>query len=152
RSCTPSAATRSSASSPSRGPPTPGSRGERDARGPAALCPGFRRLHPGLYSSRTLWLALKSKAPGGVFGTRGRSRLGVRWGAPAMRRLTACLLVALAASPAAAAETTLERIKREGVLRWGADPSGGAPFVFTDPKAPDRVIGFEVDLAGRLAR
>jgi polar amino acid transport system substrate-binding protein len=69
-----------------------------------------------------------------------------------MRRLTACLLAVLAASPAAAAETALERIKREGVLRWGASPSGGAPYVFTDPKSPDDVIGFEVDIAEHLAR
>ncbi|MFZ4750738.1 MAG: ABC transporter permease subunit [Phycisphaerales bacterium] len=38
------------------------------------------------------------------------------------------------------------------ILRWGADPSGGAPFAFLDPDDPDRVIGFEVDIAGELAR
>ena len=37
-------------------------------------------------------------------------------------------------------------------LRWGADAEGGAPYVFRDPKAPDKVIGFEVDLVTHDAR
>ena len=37
-------------------------------------------------------------------------------------------------------------------LRWGADPSGGAPFAFFDPNDPSRVIGFEVDIMEELAR
>jgi polar amino acid transport system substrate-binding protein len=66
-----------------------------------------------------------------------------------------CCLVGLLGDPrtdARAAESTLERIKRERVLRWGADPSGGAPFVYVDPKKPDEVIGFEFDLMQRLAQ
>lgn len=50
-----------------------------------------------------------------------------------------------------AAEDTLARIKREGVLKWGSDPSGGAPFVYNDPKDPDKVIGFELDIMEKLA-
>ncbi len=38
------------------------------------------------------------------------------------------------------------------VLRWGADPSGGAPFAFLDPNDPARVIGFEVDIMEEVAR
>jgi polar amino acid transport system substrate-binding protein len=49
-------------------------------------------------------------------------------------------------------ESTLQRVKREGVLRWGADPSGGAPHVYYDPNDPDRIIGFEVDLMAALAK
>jgi len=61
--------------------------------------------------------------------------------------------VAVLAAPAAVrAETSLERIKRTGVLRWGADPNGGAPFVFNDPNDPDKYIGFEVEIAEALAR
>ncbi len=41
---------------------------------------------------------------------------------------------------------------RAQVLRWGADPSGGAPFVFMDPDNPGRVIGFEVDIMNEVAR
>jgi len=36
-------------------------------------------------------------------------------------------------------------------LRWGADPSGGAPYVFTDPSAPDRYIGYEKEMVDALA-
>jgi polar amino acid transport system substrate-binding protein len=38
-----------------------------------------------------------------------------------------------------------------GLLRWGGDAEGGAPYQLRDPKDPQRVIGFEVDLAGALA-
>lgn len=37
------------------------------------------------------------------------------------------------------------------VLRWGADPSGGAPYVFTDPSAPDNYIGYEKEMVDALA-
>jgi polar amino acid transport system substrate-binding protein len=36
-------------------------------------------------------------------------------------------------------------------LRWGGDAEGGAPFVEADPSDPNRVIGFEVDIAQLLA-
>ena len=62
------------------------------------------------------------------------------------------LLVALATLSAARAEDTLQRIRHEGVLKWGADAEGGAPYVFPDPQQPDRYIGFEADLADALAR
>ncbi len=39
-----------------------------------------------------------------------------------------------------------------GVLRWAGDPEGGAPFVEADPAHPDTVVGFDVDVAGLLAR
>jgi polar amino acid transport system substrate-binding protein len=38
-----------------------------------------------------------------------------------------------------------------GVLRWGGDAEGGAPYQLRDPKDPDRVIGFEVEIADALA-
>jgi polar amino acid transport system permease protein/polar amino acid transport system substrate-binding protein len=38
-----------------------------------------------------------------------------------------------------------------GSLRWGADPTGGAPYVF-EAGSDRRYIGFEVDLADELAR
>lgn len=37
-------------------------------------------------------------------------------------------------------------------LIWAADSEGGAPYIFKDPKNPERNIGFEVDLATALAR
>ena len=55
-------------------------------------------------------------------------------------------------APAApAGEDTLARIKKEGVLKWGADSSGGAPFVFTDPKDAKKIIGFEIEIMDKLA-
>ena len=36
-------------------------------------------------------------------------------------------------------------------LRWGADPSGGAPYVFTDPANPDHYIGYEKEMVDALA-
>ncbi|MBI5639020.1 MAG: ABC transporter permease subunit [Nitrospirae bacterium] len=49
-------------------------------------------------------------------------------------------------------EGSLEKIKKRGYITWGSDAEGGAPYVFPDPKAPSRLIGFEVDLAGAIAR
>lgn len=37
-------------------------------------------------------------------------------------------------------------------LRWGGDPEGGFPYVEADPNDPTRVEGFEVDVAGVIAR
>lgn len=48
--------------------------------------------------------------------------------------------------------SALARIRQTGVLRWGADASGGAPFVFSDPDDASRNIGFEVDIMAGLAR
>ena len=45
----------------------------------------------------------------------------------------------------------LAAVKARGELRWGADAQGGAPYVFQDPMEPNRLIGFEVDLAEALA-
>src|SRR5580765_1836945 len=36
-------------------------------------------------------------------------------------------------------------------LRWGADPSGGAPYVFNDPSHPDQYIGYEKEMVEALA-
>ena len=36
-------------------------------------------------------------------------------------------------------------------LRWGADPSGGAPYVYNDPTHPDQYIGYEKEMVDVLA-
>lgn len=46
----------------------------------------------------------------------------------------------------------LDDIRHRGVLVWGADQEGGGPFVYPDPTDPDRIVGFEVDLAELLAK
>ncbi len=56
---------------------------------------------------------------------------------------TLLLAVLLAGTLSAAAEAP---------LTWGADAQGGAPYVFQDPMEPNRVIGFEVELATLLGQ
>lgn len=51
--------------------------------------------------------------------------------------LLACNALAAVAAPA---------------LRWGADPSGGAPYVFSDPANPLSYTGFDYEFAEALAR
>jgi polar amino acid transport system substrate-binding protein len=60
------------------------------------------------------------------------------------------LLALLFAAHPATAET-LARIKAAGVLVWGGDQEGGAPYVYPRPDDKSRVTGFEVDLAAKLA-
>jgi polar amino acid transport system substrate-binding protein len=73
-----------------------------------------------------------------------------------MKRLLACsavLLLLIAVSPPLArAADALQRIQKEGVLKWGADAEGGAPYVFPDPQQPATLIGFEVEIADAVAR
>jgi polar amino acid transport system substrate-binding protein len=38
------------------------------------------------------------------------------------------------------------------VLRWAGDPEGGAPFVQADPADPDKLAGFDVEIAELIAR
>lgn len=40
----------------------------------------------------------------------------------------------------------------DGVIRWGGDDEGGAPYQFRDPNEPDKVVGFEVDVMDAVAR
>ncbi len=45
----------------------------------------------------------------------------------------------------------LEVVRQRGTLRWGGDQEGGAPFIFPNPERPEELIGFEVELAQRIA-
>jgi len=65
-------------------------------------------------------------------------------------RLAIFALAALIPRAGDAADT-LQAIRQQGVLTWGADAEGGAPYVFPDPQEPSRMIGFEYDLAEALA-
>ena len=40
----------------------------------------------------------------------------------------------------------------EKILRWGGDVEGGYPYMFPDPKNPDNIIGFEVDIMDAVAK
>ncbi|MGE3178954.1 MAG: ABC transporter permease subunit [Vicinamibacterales bacterium] len=63
-----------------------------------------------------------------------------RWSAAAVAAAV-CALLTL--GPVAAAAPA---------LRWAGDPEGGAPFVEADPADPDDLVGFDVEVAGLLAR
>jgi polar amino acid transport system substrate-binding protein len=69
-----------------------------------------------------------------------------------LRVLVRCLLLATFTVAIASAQVELPaRYRDAGVVRWGADAEGGAPFVFLDPAHPERgEVGFEVDLAREL--
>ncbi|HYC93997.1 MAG TPA: ABC transporter substrate-binding protein/permease [Thermoanaerobaculia bacterium] len=41
---------------------------------------------------------------------------------------------------------------QQPTLRWGGDSEGGAPFVEADPNDPQKVMGFDVEVAEEIAR
>ena len=57
----------------------------------------------------------------------------------------------LGLAPSAPAADHLQEIKQRGVLLWGGDAEGGAPYSYPDPQQPEHLIGFEVELADALA-
>ncbi len=87
----------------------------------------------------------------GVGDTRGRSMRTLR---PAFgtRALATALVASALALSCGHPESGLERVRRTGVLRWGGDIQGGEPYVYEDPAHPERLVGFEVDLADAIAR
>src|SRR5215471_6151958 len=62
------------------------------------------------------------------------------------RWLLAAVVLALAA-PAFGQD---KKGKEKKELRWGTDPTGGAPYVYKDDKG--KYVGFEVELAEYLAK
>ena len=59
--------------------------------------------------------------------------------------LAVTVVVAVEPQPDPASSSVLE-------LRWGGDAEGGAPFVEADPSDPTRLEGFDVEIAGEIAR
>src|SRR3954463_454600 len=59
--------------------------------------------------------------------------------------LAVCAAVAVACGRADAAPV-------QQLLPWGGDAEGGAPFVEADPADPTKVRGFDVEIAGMIAR
>lgn len=47
---------------------------------------------------------------------------------------------------------TTSNLYPQQVIRWGADPSGGAPYVFTDPENPQQYIGYEKEIVDEFAK
>ena len=59
--------------------------------------------------------------------------------------------IAILVSSQAVASSGLERIRKQGELRWAGDLQGGEPYVFRDPRDPSKLTGFELELAQALA-
>src|SRR4051812_41301379 len=64
----------------------------------------------------------------------------------------ASTVILLSSRSSILAADILQQIKDRGVLLWGADAEGGAPYVYPDPQQPGQLIGFEFELAEALAR
>jgi His/Glu/Gln/Arg/opine family amino acid ABC transporter permease subunit len=62
------------------------------------------------------------------------------------------LTVALVALAAACGRAPTQQHAPKPPLRWGGDAEGGAPFVEADPADPSQVRGFDVEIAGMIAR
>ena len=60
------------------------------------------------------------------------------------------LLAAVAALALAPPAFGQKKDKEKKELRWGTDPTGGAPYVYKDDKG--NFVGFEVELAEYLAK
>jgi polar amino acid transport system substrate-binding protein len=43
-------------------------------------------------------------------------------------------------------------LKSPGLFQWGSTTSGGAPYVFQDPKDPTKIVGFEVEIADAISK
>jgi len=55
------------------------------------------------------------------------------------------------AVPGEVHDTSLDRVKKAGVLLWGADVVGGIPYVYEDPQHKGQYTGFEMDIAKGIA-
>ena len=64
--------------------------------------------------------------------------------------LATLLSAGLAAQPTPRPTEPRRETPRE--LVWAGDPEGGAPFVQADPRRPEEVVGFDVEIADLLAR
>ncbi|MEG1602464.1 MAG: ABC transporter substrate-binding protein/permease [Cloacibacillus sp.] len=62
------------------------------------------------------------------------------------------LIMALAIPGALYAADAAAPASGEKLLRWGGDSEGGFPYMFSDPKDPKKLIGFEVDIVDAIAK
>src|SRR5581483_778377 len=72
-----------------------------------------------------------------------------RWSRASLGAVAIVLLIIGGFRRAQAADH-LEQIRNRGVLLWGADAEGGAPYVYPDPQKPEQLTGFEYALAAKL--
>jgi len=65
--------------------------------------------------------------------------------------LSATLVLWAAFAPVGGSAGELGEVRTRGELIWAADQEGGGPHVFPDPERPERLTGFEVELAALIA-
>lgn len=65
--------------------------------------------------------------------------------------LSAVITVSACAPSGSGTSASAPAAPTAGVLRWGGDAEGGAPFVEADPADPSVVRGFDVEVAGFMA-
>ena len=109
------------------------------------------------------WTFRFSKAVGGRLS---RTILGGRWlnlktkflsldKSPTVfwqNHVRALLKVASLAALTALVPVSVSAAPSERDFLWAGDPEGGAPFVEADPAQPDKVVGFDVEIADLIAR
>lgn len=76
----------------------------------------------------------------------------IRYDPPRLARSGLLLLASLIAAHASSRADALDDVRAAGVLLYGTDTEGGAPFIYADPNDPARWIGFEVELMDRLGK
>ena len=65
---------------------------------------------------------------------------------PALIRVASSVIIA------ALVPLSVSAAPSEREFLWAGDPEGGAPFVEADPTQPDKVVGFDVEIADLVAR
>jgi polar amino acid transport system substrate-binding protein len=82
--------------------------------------------------------------------------IGSRGTGPAFRKyllfLSVVFLLLFLSSSSRSGSDAAAKVRERGTLLWGGDAEGGAPYVFPDSKNVDVLVGFEVELAGAIAR
>jgi len=71
---------------------------------------------------------------------------------PLLLATTGCGPSGASSETNARSSDALDRIKKTGVLLWGADVIGGIPYVYEDPASPGSYIGFEMDIAQAIGK
>ena len=66
--------------------------------------------------------------------------------------LLAVVVLSVAVGPPEGGPYVRAAEQQPPVFRWAGDPEGGAPFVEADPSRPDALVGFDVEIAGLIAR
>lgn len=69
-----------------------------------------------------------------------------------MKRLPAWILLVFLPVAAAGSRDALADVLARGVIRWGGDEEGGAPYISRAETGESKLVGFEIDLMDLLGR